>query len=99
LEGSRTSESSERLLFRVLTLAGKVSAVDRTLCSRKLRSRRCEYLLVEDDPLIREFVVEALREEGFHVVHGAAIAAAGIPRAATQATAKLIGNSAPCRTT
>ncbi|WP_246207250.1 response regulator transcription factor [Bradyrhizobium rifense] len=28
-------------------------------------------LLVEDDPLIREFVVEALREEGFHVVHAA----------------------------
>ena len=28
-------------------------------------------LLVEDDPLIREFVVEALREEGYHVVHAA----------------------------
>jgi DNA-binding response OmpR family regulator len=28
-------------------------------------------LLVEDDPLIREFVVEALREEGFRVVHAA----------------------------
>lgn len=28
-------------------------------------------LLVEDDPLIREFVVEALREEGFHVLHAA----------------------------
>ncbi|WP_050990898.1 response regulator transcription factor [Bradyrhizobium genomosp. I (2014)] len=26
-------------------------------------------LLVEDDPLIREFVVEALREEGYHVIH------------------------------
>ncbi|WP_349630658.1 MULTISPECIES: response regulator [Bradyrhizobium] len=26
-------------------------------------------LLVEDDPLIREFVVDALREAGFHVVH------------------------------
>ena len=28
-------------------------------------------LLVEDDPLIRELVVEALREEGFHVLHAA----------------------------
>ena len=28
-------------------------------------------LVVEDDPLIREFVVEALREEGFDVVHAA----------------------------
>jgi DNA-binding response OmpR family regulator len=26
---------------------------------------------VEDDPLIREFVVEALREEGFDVIHAA----------------------------
>jgi DNA-binding response OmpR family regulator len=26
-------------------------------------------LLVEDDPLIREFVVEALRDAGFHVIH------------------------------
>ena len=28
-------------------------------------------LVVEDDPLIREFVVEALREEGPHVIHAA----------------------------
>ncbi|MDH2356308.1 response regulator [Bradyrhizobium sp. SSUT18] len=28
-------------------------------------------LLVEDDPLIREFMVEALLEEGYHVVHAA----------------------------
>lgn len=28
-------------------------------------------LVVEDDPLIREFVVEALREEGFYVIHAA----------------------------
>jgi CheY-like chemotaxis protein len=28
-------------------------------------------LVVEDDPLIREFVVEALREEGYHVIHAA----------------------------
>ncbi len=28
-------------------------------------------LVVEDDPLIREFVVEALREEGFFVIHAA----------------------------
>lgn len=28
-------------------------------------------LVVEDDPLIREFVVEALREEGFEVIHAA----------------------------
>jgi DNA-binding response OmpR family regulator len=28
-------------------------------------------LLVEDDPLIREFVVEALREAGYDVVHAA----------------------------
>lgn len=26
-------------------------------------------LLVEDDPLIREFVVEALRDAGYHVIH------------------------------
>ena len=26
-------------------------------------------ILVEDDPLIREFVVEALRDEGFDVIH------------------------------
>ncbi|WGD55050.1 response regulator [Bradyrhizobium sp. CB1650] len=26
-------------------------------------------LLVEDDPLIREFVVEVLREAGYHVIH------------------------------
>jgi len=26
-------------------------------------------LVVEDDPLIRELVVEALREEGYHVIH------------------------------
>ena len=28
-------------------------------------------LVVEDEPLIREFVVEALREEGYHVIHAA----------------------------
>jgi CheY-like chemotaxis protein len=28
-------------------------------------------LVVEDDPLVREFVVEALREEGYHVIHAA----------------------------
>jgi CheY-like chemotaxis protein len=28
-------------------------------------------LVVEDDPLIREFVVEALREEGYEVTHAA----------------------------
>jgi DNA-binding response OmpR family regulator len=28
-------------------------------------------LVVEDDPLIREFLVEALREEGFDVIHAA----------------------------
>jgi DNA-binding response OmpR family regulator len=27
--------------------------------------------VVEDDPLIREFVVEALREEGYEVIHAA----------------------------
>lgn len=26
-------------------------------------------LVVEDDPLVREFVVEALREQGFEVIH------------------------------
>jgi CheY-like chemotaxis protein len=30
-----------------------------------------QILVVEDDPLIREFVVEALREEGHHVIHAA----------------------------
>ncbi|MGY4431230.1 CheY-like chemotaxis protein [Bradyrhizobium sp. F1.13.1] len=28
-------------------------------------------LVVEDDPLIREFVVEDLREEGYEVIHAA----------------------------
>lgn len=28
-------------------------------------------LLVEDDPLIREFLVDALREAGFYVIHAA----------------------------
>lgn len=28
-------------------------------------------LLVEDDPLVREFLVDALREEGFFVIHAA----------------------------
>lgn len=28
-------------------------------------------LVVEDEPLVREFVVEALREEGHHVIHAA----------------------------
>jgi CheY-like chemotaxis protein len=28
-------------------------------------------LVVEDDPLIREFVVETLREEGYDVIHAA----------------------------
>ena len=28
-------------------------------------------LVVEDDPFIREFMVEALREEGFDVIHAA----------------------------
>ena len=28
-------------------------------------------LVVEDDPLIREFVVECLRDEGFDVIHAA----------------------------
>lgn len=28
-------------------------------------------LVVEDDPLIREFIVEALRQEGYDVIHAA----------------------------
>lgn len=28
-------------------------------------------LVVEDDPLVRELVVEALREEGYEVIHAA----------------------------
>lgn len=28
-----------------------------------------QILIVEDDPLIREFVVEALRDEGYDVIH------------------------------
>jgi PleD family two-component response regulator len=35
------------------------------------RSIQLRILVVEDDPLIREFVVEALREEGYEVVHAA----------------------------
>jgi DNA-binding NtrC family response regulator len=31
----------------------------------------CEILVVEDDPLIRELVVDALREEGHNVIHAA----------------------------
>jgi DNA-binding response OmpR family regulator len=30
-------------------------------------------LLVEDDPLIREFVVEALRDAGYHVIHASTV--------------------------
>jgi len=26
-------------------------------------------LVAEDDPLVRELVVEALRDEGYHVIH------------------------------
>jgi DNA-binding response OmpR family regulator len=38
--------------------------------------RNCEeppvrILVVEDDPLIREFVVQALRDEGYEVIHAA----------------------------
>jgi PleD family two-component response regulator len=46
--------------------------------SSKIRSRYegveeplVRILVVEDDPLIREFVVEALREEGYDVIHAA----------------------------
>lgn len=34
-----------------------------------LRSSSVRVLVVEDDPLICEFVVEALREAGYHVIH------------------------------
>ena len=36
---------------------------------KSLRNPVVRVLVVEDDPLIREFVVEALREAGYHVVH------------------------------
>jgi DNA-binding response OmpR family regulator len=35
------------------------------------RSRLCEYSSSRTTPLIREFVVEALREEGYQVIHAA----------------------------
>jgi hypothetical protein len=56
---------------RVLTLAGKVSAVDRNALYQEFKESLVRILLVEDDPLIRESVVEALREEGYHVIHAA----------------------------
>jgi len=54
-----------------LPAAIRASAVGRSALSRNLRVSAVRILLVEDDPLIREFVVEALREEGYHVVHAA----------------------------
>ncbi|MCK1542383.1 response regulator [Bradyrhizobium sp. 179] len=39
----------------------------RSKCHRD--ERPVSVLLVEDDPLIREFVVEALRDAGYHVIH------------------------------
>jgi DNA-binding response OmpR family regulator len=37
--------------------------------TRQLRDQLVRILVVEDDPLIREIVVEALREEGYDVIH------------------------------
>jgi DNA-binding response OmpR family regulator len=37
----------------------------------RIREPPVRILVVEDDPLIREFVVEALREEGYEVIHAA----------------------------
>jgi DNA-binding response OmpR family regulator len=34
-----------------------------------MKGPRVRILVVEDDPLIREFTVEALREEGYDVIH------------------------------
>jgi DNA-binding response OmpR family regulator len=55
-------------------------------------------LLVEDDPLIREFVVEALREEDSR-----SSMAPPSPQPESRERRRrrppLIGNSAPCRTT
>ncbi len=38
-------------------------------CERDPSEPPVSVLLVEDDPLIREFVVEALRDAGYHVIH------------------------------
>jgi CheY-like chemotaxis protein len=48
-----------------------VSALDRNALDQEFEGSPVRILLVEDDPLIREFVVEALREEGYHVIHAA----------------------------
>jgi CheY-like chemotaxis protein len=48
-----------------------VSAIDRNALYQEFEGPPVRILLVEDDPLIREFVVEALREEGYHVIHAA----------------------------
>jgi hypothetical protein len=48
---------------------------DQGVCRQQKRSVQefeeppVRILVVEDDALIREFVVEALREEGYHVIH------------------------------
>jgi CheY-like chemotaxis protein len=50
---------------------------DQGVCRQQKRSVQefeeppVRILVVEDDALIREFVVEALREEGYHVIHAA----------------------------
>jgi CheY-like chemotaxis protein len=45
------------------------SAVRDSYCVQEFEETIVRVLVVEDDPLIREFVVEVLREEGFEVIH------------------------------
>jgi CheY-like chemotaxis protein len=53
------------------------SGGEQSVCRQQKRSVQefeeppVRILVVEDDALIREFVVEALREEGYHVIHAA----------------------------
>ena len=45
-------------------------------------------LVVEDDPLIREFTVEALREEGYDVIHASTGVGLGMVHAAGRRRAR-----------
>jgi CheY-like chemotaxis protein len=58
----------DSILFSVLEPAHG-SAVRDSYCVQEFEETIVRVLVVEDDPLIREFVVEVLREEGFEVIH------------------------------